>query len=117
MATLVLNRLKGVFNTVAVKAPSLVTKKRKDILNDIATLTGAQVITEDQGMTFENVDLGVVGSARRIIVDKDETTIIEGGGKASEVKARIDLINSQIVKATSEYDKENLEKKASCTFR
>jgi chaperonin GroEL len=110
LATLVLNRLKGVFNTVAVKAPKF-GDQRKDILNDIAILTGAQVITEEQGMTFENVDLGVVGSARRIIVDKDETTIIEGGGKASEVKARIDLINSQIVKATSEYDKENLEKR------
>ncbi len=110
LATLVLNRLKGVFNTVAVKAPKF-GDQRKDILNDIAILTGAQVITEEQGMTFENVDLNVVGSARRIIVDKDETTIIEGGGKASEVKARIDLINSQIAKATSEYDKENLEKR------
>jgi chaperonin GroEL len=110
LATLVLNRLKGVFNTVAVKAPKF-GDQRKDVLNDIAILTGAQVITEEQGMTFENVDMSVVGSARRIIVTKDETTIIEGGGKASEVKTRIDLINSQIAKATSEYDKENLEKR------
>lgn len=110
LATLVLNRLKGVFNTVAIKAPKF-GDQRKDILNDIAILTGAQVITEEQGMSFENVDLDVVGSARKIIVTKDETTIIEGEGNISEVKARIDLINSQINKATSEYDKENLEKR------
>ncbi|MHB1864903.1 MAG: chaperonin GroEL [Candidatus Saccharimonadales bacterium] len=110
LATLVLNRLKGVFNTVAIKAPKF-GDQRKDILSDIAILTGAQVITEEQGMTFENVDLNVVGSARKIIVTKDETTIIEGEGKALEVKTRIDLINSQISKATSEYDKENLEKR------
>lgn len=110
LATLVLNRLKGVFNTVAIKAPKF-GDQRKDILNDIAILTGAQVITEEQGMSFENVDLSVVGSARKIIVSKDETTIIEGGGSASDIKARIDLINSQISKASSEYDKENLEKR------
>lgn len=108
LATLVLNRLKGVFNTVAIKAPKF-GDQRKDILNDIAILTGAQVITEEQGMSFENVDMSVVGSARKIIVSKDETTIIEGSGNSSEIKARIDLINSQVAKATSEYDKENLE--------
>src|SRR5690606_10986338 len=84
---------------------------RKDILNDIAILTGAQVITEDQGMTFENVDLNVVGSARKVIVTKDETTIIEGGGNPAEVKARVDQITAQVAAATSEYDKENLEKR------
>lgn len=110
LATLVLNRLKGVFNTVAIKAPKF-GDQRKDILNDIAILTGAQVITEEQGMNFENVELDVVGSARRVIVSKDETTIIEGDGKVSEVKQRIDLINSLINQATSEYDKENLEKR------
>jgi chaperonin GroEL len=110
LATLVLNRLKGVFNTVAIKAPKF-GDQRKDILNDIAILTGAQVITEEQGMNFENVELDVVGSARRVIVSKDESTIIEGDGKVSEVKQRIDLINSLINQATSEYDKENLEKR------
>ena len=110
LATLVLNRLKGVFNTVAIKAPKF-GDQRKDILNDIAILTGAQVITEEQGMNFENVELDVVGSARRVIVSKDETTISEGDGKVSEVKQRIDLINSLINQATSEYDKENLEKR------
>ncbi|MEI9913818.1 MAG: chaperonin GroEL [Candidatus Saccharibacteria bacterium] len=108
LATLVLNRLKGVFNTVAIKAPKF-GDQRTDVLNDIAVLTGAQVITEEQGMSFENVDLSVVGSARRIIVSKDETTIIEGAGKAADVKSRIDLISSQSTKATSEYDKENLD--------
>ncbi len=81
LGTLILNRLKGVFNTVAVKAPAF-GDRRKDMLNDIAILTGAEVITEDRGMTFENVDLDVVGSARKVIVTKDETTIIEGGGSA-----------------------------------
>jgi len=110
LGTLVLNRLKGVFNTVAVKAPAF-GDRRKDILNDIAILTGAEVITEDRGMTFENVDMDVVGSARKVIVTKDETTIIEGGGNAAEVAARIKQINAQIAQATSEYDKENLEKR------
>jgi chaperonin GroEL len=106
----VLNRLKGVFNTVAIKAPAF-GDRRKDILNDIAILTGATVISEDQGYTFENADMSMVGTARKVIVTKDETTIIEGDGSVSEVKARIDQINAQVVAATSEYDKENLEKR------
>lgn len=110
LGTLVLNRLKGVFNTVAIKAPAF-GDRRKDILNDIAILTGAEVITEDRGMTFENVELDVVGTARRVIVSKDETTIIEGAGEHAEVEARIAQINTQINAATSEYDKENLEKR------
>ncbi|MES2971747.1 MAG: chaperonin GroEL [Patescibacteria group bacterium] len=110
LGTLVLNKLKGVFNTVAIKAPAF-GDRRKDILTDIAILTGGDVITEDRGMTFENVELDVVGSARKIIVTKDETTIIEGGGQVSAIKARIDQINKQIAAATSEYDKENLEKR------
>ncbi|MDQ5971990.1 MAG: chaperonin GroEL [Patescibacteria group bacterium] len=110
LGTLVLNKLKGVFNTIAVKAPSF-GDRRKEILEDIAILTGATVITEDQGMTFENVDLDVVGSARKIIVGKDETTIIEGAGRAQDVKVRIDQINGQALTASSEYDKENFEKR------
>jgi chaperonin GroEL len=110
LGTLVLNRLKGVFNTVAIKAPAF-GDRRKDVLNDIAILTGAQVITVDQGMTFENVGLEVVGSARKVIVTKDETTIIEGAGAPSEIAARIKQINGQIDAASSEYDKENLEKR------
>jgi len=110
LGTLILNRLKGVFNTVAVKAPAF-GDRRKDMLNDIAILTGAEVITEDRGMTFENVDLDVVGTARKVIVTKDETTIIEGAGSVSEVTARIKQIEAQTAAATSEYDKENLEKR------
>jgi len=110
MGTLILNRLKGVFNTVAIKAPAF-GDRRKDVLQDIAILTGATVITEDRGMTFENVDLDVVGSARRVIASKDETTIIEGGGSEPEIVARIKQINAQIEAATSEYDRENLEKR------
>jgi chaperonin GroEL len=110
LGTLILNRLKGVFNTIAIKAPAF-GDRRKDVLNDIAILTGAEVITEDRGMTFENVELDVVGTARKVIVTKDETTIIEGAGTSAAVKARIDQINAQIKAATSEYDKENLEKR------
>lgn len=110
LGTLVLNRLKGVFNTVAIKAPSF-GDRRKDILNDIAILTGATVITDDRGYTFENAELDMVGSARKVIVTKDETTIIEGGGSTPEIQARIKQINTQIEAATSEYDKENLEKR------
>lgn len=110
LATLVLNKLKGVFNTVAVKAPAF-GDRRKDILQDIAILTGATVITEEQGHTFENADLTFVGSARKVIVTKDDTTIIEGSGNPIEVEARIKQIGLQAEAASSEYDKENLEKR------
>ncbi len=110
LGTLVLNRLKGVFNTVAIKAPAF-GDRRKDILNDIAVLTGATVITEDRGYNFDNAELDMLGSARKVIVTKDETTIIEGGGSNTEVQARIKQIANQADQATSEYDKENLEKR------
>jgi chaperonin GroEL len=110
LGTLVLNRLKGVFNTVAIKAPAF-GDRRKDILNDIAILTGAEVITDDRGMTFENVELDVVGTARKFIVTKDETTIIEGAGSSAEIVARIKQIATQADAASSEYDKEFLEKR------
>jgi chaperonin GroEL len=111
LGTLVLNKLKGVFNTLAIKAPAF-GERRKEVLNDIAILTGGQVITEDRGMTFENVELDVIGTARKVIADKDNTTIIEGGGSPAEVKARISQIASQAQLATSEYDKENLDKRS-----
>lgn len=110
LGTLVLNKLKGVLNTVAVKAPSF-GDRRKDVLQDIATLTGGEVISEEQGMNFENVELDVIGTARKIIVTKDETTIIEGAGKANEVKQRIAQIIAQADNASSEYDKEQLDKR------
>ncbi len=111
LSVLVLNKLKGVFNTVAVKAPAF-GDRRKEILEDIAILTGATVVSEERGMTFENVGLEVLGSARKVIVGKDESTIIEGAGKASDVKARIAQITAQADNATSEYDKEQYEKRA-----
>lgn len=110
LGTLVLNKLKGVFNTVAIKAPSF-GDKRTDRLLDIAALTGGQLISEDQGINFEDVELEALGSARKVIVDKDESTIIEGAGKASAVKARIAQINAQINESTSEYDREDREKR------
>lgn len=110
MGTLILNRLKGVFNTVAIKAPAF-GDRRKDILNDIAVLTGATVISEDQGLTFENVDLDVLGTARKVIVTKDETTIIEGAGNPLDVETRINQITAQANVASSEYDREHLEKR------
>lgn len=111
LSILVLNKLKGVFNTVAVKAPSF-GDRRKEILEDIAILTGATVITEDKGLTFENVDLDAIGSARKVIVGKDSTTIIEGQGRASDVKARISQINQMAENSKSEYDKEQYIKRA-----
>ncbi|HEU0266247.1 MAG TPA: chaperonin GroEL [Candidatus Saccharimonadaceae bacterium] len=111
LSFLVLNKLKGGLNTVVVKAPSF-GDRRKDIMADIATLTGGQVITGDLDMTFENAELDVVGSARKVIASKDETTIIEGTGRADGVKSRIKQILSQAENAASEYDKEQFEKRA-----
>lgn len=111
LSILVLNKLKGVFNTVAVKAPSF-GDRRKDVLRDIAVLTGATVISEDHGLTFENAGLEVLGSARKVIVGKDETTIIEGAGKPSGVKERISEIKSLSENASSEYEKEQFDKRA-----
>ena len=111
LSILVLNKLKGVFNTVAVKAPAF-GDRRKEILQDIATLTGATVVSDDQALSFETVGLEVVGSARKVIVGKDETTIIEGTGKQEDVSARTAQIFAQAENSTSEYDKEQLEKRA-----
>jgi len=111
LSILVLNKLKGVFNTVAVKAPAF-GDRRKEILNDIATLTGATVISEDQGLTFENVDLNVIGTARKVIVGKDSTTIIEGAGNTAEIKAKIAQIKAQTENVTSDYEKDQFIKRA-----
>lgn len=111
LSFLVLNKLKGGLNTVVVKAPSF-GDRRKDILADIATLVGAHVISSDLAMTFESTELDAIGSARKVIVGKDESTIIEGAGKASEVKNRISQIVSLAENASSEYDKEQYDKRA-----
>lgn len=106
LGLLVLNRLKGAFNTLAIKAPS-----DKDVLYDIAALVGAKVITEDTGMTFDNVGSDVIGSARKVIATKDLTTIVEGAGAKSAVDARIDQIEVEIANASSDYTKNNLVKR------
>ena len=111
LSILVLNKLKGVFNTVAVKAPGY-GDRRKEIFEDIAVLTGATVVSEDQGLTFDNVGLEVIGGARKVIVGKDETTIIEGDGTAKALDARVTTIVAQADNATSEYEKEQYEKRA-----
>lgn len=111
LSILVLNKLKGVFNSVVVKAPSF-GDRRKEVLEDIAVLTGATVVSEERGATFENTGLEVVGSARKVIVGKDETTIIEGAGKPADVKARIAQIGTQSENAPSNYDREQYEKRA-----
>lgn len=111
LSVLILNKLKGVLNTVAVKAPAF-GDRRKEILEDIAVLTGSTVITDDRGLTFENVGLEVVGTARKVIVGKDETTIIEGAGKPTTVADRIAHIGAQRENANSNYDKEQYDKRA-----
>ncbi len=110
LATLVLNKLKGVFNALAIKAPAF-GDRRKEILEDIAILTGGQVVSEERGDSFESADLAALGTARKVIADKDNTTIIEGAGSKSEIEARMAQIKHQIENASSEYDKENLEKR------
>jgi len=106
LSLLVLNRLKGAFNTLAIKAPS-----DKDVLYDIAALVGAKVITEDTGMTFDNVGSDVIGSARKVIATKDLTTIVEGEGSKVAVSARVDQIELEVDNATSDYTKKNLQKR------
>ena len=106
LGLLVLNRLKGAFNTLAIKAPS-----DKDVLYDIAALVGAKVITEDTGMSFDTVGPDVVGSARKVIATKDLTTIVEGAGAKTAVDARIDQIAVEIANSTSDYTKNNLFKR------
>ncbi len=110
LGTLVLNKLKGVLNIVAIKAPAF-GDRRKDVLQDIAILTGGAVISEEQGYTFETADVSMLGSARKVIVSRDESTIIEGAGSAKEVAKRIKQINEQAKLAPSKYDKENLNQR------
>jgi chaperonin GroEL len=110
LTMLVLNKLKGAFNTVAVKAPSF-GDRRKEILEDIAILTGGVVISEEKGHDFESVELDMIGSARKIIVGKDTTTIIEGAGKSSALKERIAEIDAQASETSSGYDRSELKKR------
>lgn len=110
LATLVVNKIRGIFNALAVKAPGF-GDRRKEMLADIAALTGGQVVSDDLGLKMENVELDMLGRARRITTDKEHTVIVEGKGDASAIKARVDLVKAQIEKATSDYDKEKLQER------
>jgi len=110
LAMLVINRLQGVLKICAVKAPGF-GDRRKAMLEDIAVLTGGEVITEDLGIKLENVELSQLGQAKKIVVDKETTTIIEGAGKKKEIEARCGQLRSQIEKTTSDYDREKLQER------
>lgn len=111
LSVLVLNKLKGVFNTLVLKAPSF-GDRRKEIMEDIAILTDATVVSADKGMKLEEVGLEVLGSCGKVIATKDETTIIKGAGDKKAVASRIELIQSQATLAKSDYEREELEKRA-----
>jgi chaperonin GroEL len=110
LAALVVNRLRGVLKVCAVKAPAF-GDRRKAILQDIAVVTGGQVVSEDLGLKLENLDLSMLGRAKRILVTKDNTTIIEGGGAKKDINARAETLRQQIVKTTSDYDREKLSER------
>ncbi|MGZ3741675.1 MAG: chaperonin GroEL, partial [Bdellovibrionota bacterium] len=110
LATLVVNKLRGTLHVCAVKAPGF-GDRRKEMMQDIAILTGGRVISEELGNKLENVKLADLGKAKRITVDKDNTTIVDGAGKASEVDARVKAIKSQIAETTSDYDREKLQER------
>ena len=110
LATLVINKIRGTFRCAAVKAPGY-GDRRKAMLEDIAILTGGQAVFEDLGIQLENLGLEDLGQAKRVVIDKDNTTIIEGGGKTANLKARIDQIRRELEESTSDYDREKLEER------
>jgi chaperonin GroEL len=110
LATLVVNKLRGTLQCAAVKAPGF-GDRRKAMLEDIAILTGGKAITEDLGLKLENVKIEELGNAKKVTVDKDNTTIVAGGGKASEIEGRIKQLRGQIEESTSDYDKEKLQER------
>lgn len=110
LATLVVNKLRGVLNVVAVKAPGY-GDRRKEMLQDVAVVTGGTVISEDMGRRLDGVILEDLGHARRVVADKDNTTIVEGGGKEAAVQARINQLKGQVEEVTSDYDREKLQER------
>jgi chaperonin GroEL len=110
LATLVVNKLRGTLQCAAVKAPGF-GDRRKAMLEDIATLTGGKAITEDLGIKIENVKVEDLGRAKKITIDKDNTTIVEGGGKAAEIEGRVKQIRTQVEDTTSDYDREKLQER------
>jgi chaperonin GroEL len=110
LATLVVNKIRGTFKSAAVKAPGF-GDRRKAMLQDMAILTGGQVISEEVGLKLENAQVDMLGRARKIVITKDETTIVEGGGQESEIKGRINQIKAEIEKTDSDYDREKLQER------
>src|ERR687891_576059 len=110
LSTLIVNKVRGTFKSVAVKAPGF-GDRRKAMLQDIAILTGGQVISEEIGLKLENAQLDMLGKARKVVITKDETTIVEGAGKDEEIKGRINQIKNEIEKTDSDYDKEKLQER------
>ncbi|HAP36149.1 MAG TPA: molecular chaperone GroEL, partial [Bacteroidetes bacterium] len=110
LATLVVNKLRGTLRVVTVKAPGF-GDRRKAMLEDIAVLTGAQVISEEKGFKLENATLAYLGTAKKVVIDKDNTTIVEGAGTKEDIKKRVSEIKSQVDKTTSDYDKEKLQER------
>jgi len=110
LATMVVNKIRGTFKSVAVKAPGF-GERRKSMLQDIAILTGGQVVTEEVGLKLETVGLDLLGQARKVVVTKDETTVVEGAGSADEIKGRINQIKAEIEKTDSDYDREKLQER------
>ncbi len=110
LATLVVNKLRGTLQCLAVKAPGF-GDRRKDLLRDVAILTGGKAIMEDMGINLENIEMADLGQAKRVRADKDTTTIIEGAGATADIKGRIDMIKNQIEQTTSDYDREKLEER------
>ena len=110
LATLVVNKLRGTLQVCAVKAPGF-GDRRKAMLEDIAVLTGGKMLSEDLGIKLENVELGDLGRAKKVTVDKDNTTIVEGGGKTSDIQGRVAIIKKQIDETTSDYDREKLQER------
>ena len=110
LATLVVNKLRGIFNVLAVKAPGF-GDRRREMLEDIATVINAEVVSEERGMKLENVDINVLGEAKRIIANKDNTTIVGGAGSKSEIEKRIKQIKAQLEKTESEFDREKLQER------
>src|SRR2546428_12491759 len=110
LATLVVNKLRGTLHTAAVKAPGF-GDRRKAMLEDIAILTDGKAITEDLGIKLENIKLNDLGHAKKVVIDKDNTTLVEGGGKTKEIEGRIKQIRAQIEETTSDYDREKLQER------
>ena len=110
LATLVVNKLRGTLHAVAVKAPGF-GDRRKAMLEDLAVLTGGQAITEDLGVKLENIKLEDLGKAKKVVVDKDNTTIVDGAGKTAAIEGRIKQIRAQIEETTSDYDREKLQER------